>query len=87
MFQKQDVSFPVEGGIHLSAWLLLPKHRSGPLPAITTAHRFAGTRSHDIESFAETFAQAGFAVLLHDHRSFGDSGGLPRHDIDPWHQI
>ena len=36
---------------------------------------------------AEAFAAAAFVVPLHDHRGFGDSGGEPRHDIDPWQQI
>jgi alpha-beta hydrolase superfamily lysophospholipase len=33
------------------------------------------------------FADAGFAVLPHDHRGFGDSGGEPRNDVNPWQQI
>ncbi len=37
MFQKQDVRFPVEGGIELSAWLFVPEHHNAPLPAITMA--------------------------------------------------
>ncbi|QOT79366.1 alpha/beta hydrolase [Cupriavidus basilensis] len=87
MFQKQDVRFPVEGGIELSAWLFVPEHHNAPLPAITMAHGFAGTKYHGIASFAEAFAKAGFVVLLHDHRNFGDSGGAPRQDINPWQQI
>lgn len=87
MFHKQDVHFPVEGGVELSAWLFVPEGRSGPLPAITMAHGFAGTKYHGIEPFAKAFAEAGFVVLLHDHRNFGDSGGLPRQDINPWQQI
>ena len=51
------------------------------------AHGYAGTKYHGIEPFAEGFAQAGFAVLLHDHRGFGDSGGEPRQDVNPWQQI
>ncbi|WP_369387488.1 alpha/beta hydrolase [Streptomyces sp. CG1] len=34
-----------------------------------------------------TFAEAGFAALVHDHRSFGAGDGTPRQDIDPWKQI
>jgi len=26
-------------------------------------------------------------VLLHDHRGFGDSGGEPRNNVNPWQQI
>ena len=85
-FTKHTVSFPAEGGIELSAWLFLPEC-SGPRPAITMAHGFGGTKYHGIEPFAEAFVAAGFAVLLHDHRSFGDSGGEPRQDINPWKQI
>lgn len=87
MFEKNEVRFPAEGGVELSAWLFMPKHRSTPLPAITMAHGFAGTKYHGIEPFAEAFAEAGFAVLLHDHRNFGDSGGMPRQDVNPWQQI
>src|SRR6202051_674715 len=50
-------------------------------------HDYAGTRYHGLEPLAEAFAAAGFVVLLHDHRNFGQSGGQPRNDIDPWRQI
>lgn len=85
--QKHEVRFPAEGGIELSAWLFVPEHREAPLPAITMAHGFAGTKYHGIEPIAKAFAEAGFVVLLHDHRNFGDSGGYPRQDINPWQQI
>jgi len=87
MFRKETVRFPAEGGIDLSAWLFLPKESGTKLPAITMAHGYGGTKYHGIEPMAEAFAEAGFAVLLHDHRGFGDSGGEPRHDINPWQQI
>ncbi len=87
MFTKHDVSFPAEGGIELSAWLYLPDKANSKLPAITMAHGYAGTKYHGIEPSAEMFAKAGFAVLLHDHRGFGDSGGEPRQDVNPWQQI
>lgn len=87
MIKKQDVTFPVEGGVELNAWLFTPEDQKAPLPGITMAHGYGGTRYHGIRKFAEAFAQAGFAVLLHDHRGFGDSGGEPRQDINPWQQI
>jgi uncharacterized protein len=37
--------------------------------------------------YAERFAEAGFIVVVHDHRNFGLSGGALRGDIDPWQQI
>ncbi|MFM0166768.1 CocE/NonD family hydrolase [Paraburkholderia sediminicola] len=51
------------------------------------AHGFAGVKEHRLERFSEAFSEAGFAVLVHDHRSFGASDGLPRQDINPWTQI
>lgn len=87
MTQRLNVEFEVEGGVMLRAWLFVPASAEKPLPAISMAHGYAGTREHGIERFAEAFADAGFIVLLHDHRGFGASEGEPRHDIDPWRQI
>ena len=86
MVAKIDVRLPAERGIELGALLFLPQE-VGPHPAITMAHGYAATREHGIERFARAFAEAGFVVLLHDHRNFGASGGEPRGDVDPWRQI
>jgi fermentation-respiration switch protein FrsA (DUF1100 family) len=51
------------------------------------AHGFAGVKEHGLERFARAFTDAGFVVLVHDHRNFGSSDGAVRHDIDPWRQI
>jgi uncharacterized protein len=83
---KVDVTVPSDGEIDLGAWLFLPEG-SGVRPAITMAHGFAGTKEHGIERFAQAFAEAGFVVLVHDHRNFGTSGGELRGDVDPWRQV
>ena len=70
----------------LRGWLFVP-HGPPPHPAITMAHGFAGVKEHRLDRFATAFAAAGFVVLVHDHRGFGASGGLPRFDVDPWVQI
>jgi fermentation-respiration switch protein FrsA (DUF1100 family) len=87
MVVRADIGFMVDGGVELGAWLYLPDHPQERRPAITMAHGYAGTRDHGLARFAEAFAGAGFVVLLHDHRSFGVSGGEPRQDVDPWRQI
>ncbi|MGO4352622.1 alpha/beta hydrolase [Rhizobium sp. RAF36] len=86
MVSRLDIIIPAEGGIELGAWLFLPEP-SGPGPAITMAHGYAGIREHGLERFARAFAEAGFVVLVHDHRNFGTSGGAQRGDIDPWQQV
>jgi fermentation-respiration switch protein FrsA (DUF1100 family) len=86
MVQRQNVEFAVEGDVTLRGWLFVPDG-AGPHSAITMAHGFAGVMEHGLERFARAFADAGFVVLVHDHRGFGASDGSPRYDIDPWVQI
>lgn len=86
MIERTDVEFEVDGGIKLRGWLFVPPG-AGRRPAITMAHGYAVVKEHGIEPFAKALAEAGFVVLLHDHRSFGASDGQPRQDIDPWRQI
>ncbi|MEV5493262.1 alpha/beta hydrolase [Streptomyces bobili] len=86
MATREDIEFRAEPGVTLRGWLYLPDG-VGPHPAITMTHGFAGTKEQRLSQFADLFVEAGFAVLIHDHRNFGDSDGVPRHDIDPWQQI
>jgi fermentation-respiration switch protein FrsA (DUF1100 family) len=83
---RTDISFRADAGTAIGGWLFLPE-RVGPHPAITMSAGFGGTIHHGLEPFAVAFAEAGFAVLLHDHRGFGSSDGLPRQDVDCWRQI
>ncbi|MFM6830868.1 MAG: alpha/beta hydrolase [Novosphingobium sp.] len=85
--QPEEHYVPAEGGIHLHAWVFWPEGVSGEVPAITMAHGFSGLKYRGLQRYAERFAQAGFAVIVHDHRNFGLSGGDIRGDIDPWRQI
>ena len=86
MIRRIDVQFPGDAGGQLRGWLFVPPGEH-PRPAISMCHGFAAIKEHGLERFARVFAEAGFVVLLHDHRNFGASDGLPRHDIDPWSQI
>src|ERR1700722_10970647 len=90
MVTSENIWIPVESDddpVRLHAWLFRPDGASGPRPAITMAHGFAGLKARGLRGFAERFAKAGFIVVVHDHRGFGASGGVPRGDIDPWRQI
>ena len=86
MAERKNIEFGVEGGVTLRGWLFVPDAK-GPAPAITMAHGYAGVKEHGIERFARAFAEAGFVVLVHDHRNFGASDGAERGDVDPWQQI
>ena len=87
MVARRDIEFEVEGGDHLRGWLFVPETGAIPHAAISMAHGYAGVKEHGLEPFARAFADAGFVVLVHDHRNFGSSDGTIRHDIDPWCQI
>jgi fermentation-respiration switch protein FrsA (DUF1100 family) len=87
MVERSDIEFEVEGGDRLRGWLFTPTAGTISCPAISMAHGYAGVKEHGLERFARAFAEAGFVVLLHDHRNFGASDGGVRHDIDPWRQI
>jgi hypothetical protein len=57
-----------------------------PAPAVIMAHGTSATITMAIDRYAEVFHEAGFAVLLYDHRNFGISDGEPRQQINPWIQ-
>jgi fermentation-respiration switch protein FrsA (DUF1100 family) len=84
---RSKVRFTADGNVELGAWLYLPESKASRNPAITMAHGYAAVKEHGLAKFAVAFADAGFVVLLHDHRTFGISGGEPRQDVDPWRQV
>lgn len=86
-FTRTDLTFQSEG-VSCAGWLYLPEKASGPIPGIVMAHGIAAVKEMlDVPAFAEAFASAGFAVLLFDYRYWGASGGEPRHQVFPAHQI
>jgi fermentation-respiration switch protein FrsA (DUF1100 family) len=85
--ERRDVEFTADDGLVLRGWLFVPQDGDRPRAAITMAHGYAGVKEQGIEPFAKAFADAGFVVLLHDHRNFGASDGAIRGDVDPWRQI
>ena len=86
MFDRRDVEFDAEGSLKLRGWQFVPAKGRGPRLAVTMAHGYAGVKE-GLEQFARAFAEAGFVVLVHDHRNFGASDRAERGDIDPWQQI
>ncbi|MFK0160873.1 alpha/beta hydrolase [Streptomyces sp. NPDC090493] len=85
--EREEHWIPVDGGESLHAWVLRRTDLTQPAPAVTVAHGFGGLAEGGLLRYAESFAEAGFVAVLHDHRSFGLSTGWPRQDIDPWQQI
>lgn len=83
---RNEIEFDADGTT-LRGWLYLPQNEQGPFPAIVMAHGWGAVKELYLDIYAAELANAGFAVLLYDHRNFGASDGSPRQEIDPWPQI
>lgn len=81
---RRDVTFKSVGA-ELSGWLYEPAVNP-PWPIVVMAHGFTATRKMTADKYAEVFCEHGMAVLLYDHRGFGDSSGEPRRQINLWIQ-
>ncbi len=81
------VEFPSEGAILRGRLYVPANYLSKPLPIVIMAHGFSATITGMVaDHFAEAFYDAGFVVLLYDHRNFGISDGEPRQEINKWVQ-
>jgi pimeloyl-ACP methyl ester carboxylesterase len=80
------VEFSSEGATLRGRWYA-PSNLSKPSPVIIMAHGFSATIDGMVaERYAEVFHEAGYAVLLYDHRNLGISDGEPRQEINYWVQ-
>ncbi|MFT7157913.1 MAG: dipeptidyl aminopeptidase/acylaminoacyl peptidase, partial [Parvicella sp.] len=78
-FKSQEVT--------LRGRLYLPDDKSEKRPVVIMAHGFTTTiNGMTADKYAEKFHEAGFAVLLYDHRNLGISDGQPRQELNFWVQ-
>jgi uncharacterized protein len=85
---RNDIAFRTADGLTLRGWHYPASNgtHEHPSAVIVMAHGFSGVKG-SLTGYAEVFQAAGLAVLLFDHRCFGDSEGLPRQEIDPYCQL
>jgi alpha-beta hydrolase superfamily lysophospholipase len=82
----EQIEFPSQGAT-LRGRLSARSAPRRPLPVVVMAHGMSATiNGMTADRFAEVFSDAGFAVLLYDHRNFGVSDGEPRQQISKWVQ-
>lgn len=82
MVEQHPVSFQ-SGGARCDGCLYLPVACEGRIPnGVVLAHGFGGSRHAAPARTALAFAEAGFAALTFDYRSFGASEGMPRRVVD-----
>jgi len=70
--EVRDVTFSGWAGQPIKAWLLLPRERSGPLPAVVQYIGYNGGRGVPWEWL--TWSAAGYAHLVVDNRGQGGGG-------------
>ena len=70
--EVHDVTFSGWAGQPVKAWLLLPRHRTGPLPAVVQYIGYNGGRGIPYEWL--TWSAAGYAHLVMDNRGQGGGG-------------
>lgn len=82
----RDIEFKSQDAI-LRGRLYLPEDKSKKSPVVIMAHGFTTTiNGMTADKYAEKYREAGFAVLLYDHRNLGISDGEPRRDVNFWVQ-
>jgi len=83
--EETPVAF-ASAGATLRGWLLTPAGARAQLPAVIMTHGTSATLRMVAIEYARVFARSGLAVLIYDHRNFGNSDGEPRYEINPWIQ-
>ncbi|WP_386728514.1 acetylxylan esterase [Luethyella okanaganae] len=69
-----DVEFSGFSGDRIRAWLLLPKHRTAPLPGVIQFVGYGGGRGIPYEWLS--YSNAGYAHLVMDNRGQGGGGSI-----------
>ena len=64
-----DLSFAGYGGARIKAWVRVPAHTTGPLPAVVNFLGYSGSRGYPW--LGSHFAQAGYVHITMDSRSQG----------------
>jgi cephalosporin-C deacetylase-like acetyl esterase len=82
---RRDVSFTVDGAT-LRGWLDTPNQTAQPCPAVVLCPGL-GALKEWLEPTIAAFTGAGISCLTFDMRGFGESGGEPRYQADPWAQV
>ncbi|NOX84604.1 MAG: hypothetical protein GXO86_01360 [Chlorobi bacterium] len=82
----KDIAFTSQNAT-LRGRLYVPENHPENNPVVIMAHGFTTTiNGMTADKYAERFREAGFAVLLYDHRNLGISDGEPRRDVNFWVQ-
>ena len=84
---REDVTFTSNGN-HIVGQLHLPDVQDdASLPGVVVVGPASSVKGQVPTIYAERLAQLGYAALVFDHSSYGESEGWPRSDEDPFAKI
>ncbi len=85
---RTTTTFEVDGTT-VEAWVYAPAGGSDgqPAPVVVLGHGLGYVKSAGLDAFAQRFAEAGYAAMAFDYRSFGGSGGEPRQVLSARRQL
>jgi len=84
---REDATFRATDGTTLRGWYERPEGAREPWPVVVVSHGFGAVKEMYLDLVASGLAKAGLGCLVYDHRCFGQSGGEPRQEIDPFLQV
>ncbi|KAL2814695.1 Alpha/Beta hydrolase protein [Aspergillus cavernicola] len=75
----QDVEIKTHDGTILRGWFYPAGTKA---PVVIMSAGLSGIKEHHLPAYAEQFQRAGYAVILYDHRNWGESDGTQdTHDV------
>jgi len=84
---RENIEFSAADGTPLRGWYQHPRGAHEPWPVVVVSHGFGAVKEMYLDAIAVQLADAGLGCLVYDHRGFGESGGEPRQEIDPFQQV
>ena len=82
----QELTFQTTDGTTLHGWFF-EADGAGPHPCVVITHGFSAIKRMGLADYANIFVAGGLSCFVYDHRGYGDSDGMPRHESDPWLQV
>ena len=87
-YGKNKVHFLSEGTKVVGNFYLPKNYKKGDkLPAIVVVGPKGGVKEQTAGIYAKKLSEKGFITLVFDHRTYGESGGEPRHYENPYMKI
>ncbi|KAF7960794.1 hypothetical protein EAE96_000467 [Botrytis aclada] len=82
---RENIEFQTLDGTTLRGFFYKAR-QNGSQPCIIMTPGLGALKEQFLPDFAERFQEAGYGVIIYDHRNFGASDGLPRYECDPIQQ-